>query len=155
MIWIRVSNDGGSGKEVTLDVSELQGVLAKFEAADLGGAMGAVGIDFMRAVDDNFETSGHGEWPDLAESTIARRRGATYQILVDTARLRGSIRSEAEPESLEVFTDVEYAVYHVSAAAREVIPLRDFMALPEEVYEAAAMTILDAIVSSASTKAAA
>ncbi len=93
----------------------------------------------IEEVDENFATGGHGAWQQLAESTIARRRGggAGAQILVDTGRLAASINPgnvETTDDMLEVFTNVRYAKYHVSPLPRKKIPLRDFFAIDMEKF---------------------
>jgi len=86
----------------------------------------------VEMVDENFATQGHGEWPPLAASTLARRRagGEGAQILQDTGRLAASIslgHTEVTDRVVEVYTNVKYAKYHVSREPRKKIPLRDFL----------------------------
>jgi phage gpG-like protein len=86
----------------------------------------------IEMVDENFATQGHGEWPPLAPSTLARRRqkGAGAQILQDTGRLAASINqgnTNVTENIVEVYTNVKYAKYHVSPLPRKKIPLRDFL----------------------------
>jgi phage gpG-like protein len=140
-----VAGAAGTHRGFTFDVSEIERYIGGWRDLDLTRSMSIVGTDLMLAVDDKFENSGPG-WPELAESTLRNRRGATAQILVDTTRLRGSIRSEAEEQAVELFTDVEYAVFHVSSEPRTKIPLRDFFDLAPEVWEEAATVILGDII---------
>lgn len=84
----------------------------------------------VAAVDDRWESAGDGQWPPLAPSTVARRRGSSAQILKDTGRAAASVRGEHDHESASAVTDVSYMVYHVSDAPRTRIPLRN----PFDVY---------------------
>lgn len=116
--------------------------------------MAAAGEDLIDGIQELFATAGNGAWPPLAESTLRRRRGSEAQILVDTGRMRASIASGSDavrsgPAWVEVGTDVEYAVYHVSAAPRRVIPLRNFFDVSDEVIDRATETILDLILQEA------
>lgn len=113
----------------------------------LGVVMADVAEDMVSEVQENFETGGRGKWPDLAPSTKASRRGSSFQILVDTTRLAGSIEPDSGIDFAEAATDVAYAVYHVSDEPRSVIPERDFLELPEEFYERSADKILDYLTS--------
>lgn len=99
---------------------------------NLKGMNRALAAILIEQVDDNFATAGHGEWPPLAESTKASRRGdgETAQILVDTGRLAASINmgnTDVTDDIIEVYTNVKYAKYHVSPLPRKKIPLRDFL----------------------------
>ncbi len=129
---------------VQADFSGLLDVLKAhaFNPRRLKDAMEVVAESLVAAVDDKFEESGPG-WQDLAESTKLNRRGSTYQILVDTSRMRGSIRGESGDDYAEAATDTEYAGYHVSDRPRTKIPLRDFFDLDDSVYEDAAQTIVE------------
>lgn len=68
---------------------------------------------------DRFDTEGHGEWPELAPSTVREktRLGFPLDILVRTGKLKKSL-TERElamrltPLSMSWGTDVEYAKYH-------------------------------------------
>jgi phage gpG-like protein len=89
--------------------------------------MRAISVMLVEEVDDNFETSGHGKWPDYAEST-RRSRGDidVAKMLIDTGRLAASITGDHTPTEAVAYTNVEYAKYHVSPKPRTKIPLRDF-----------------------------
>ena len=55
----------------------------------------------------------HRPWKSLSPATIARRRGKSTQILVDTGRLRKSIHSLITGKtSVAVGTNVMYGRYH-------------------------------------------
>lgn len=134
---------------VTLDVRPLGKILKKMgaQAADLSPVMAVVAEQLVAAVNDEFETAGHGKWPPLAESTKRQRRGdgERSQILKDTGALAGSIRGESGPDFALATTDKFYAVFHVSDAPRTIIPLRNFFDVPDDVFEEAAITILGAL----------
>ena len=88
-----------------------------------------------------FETEGYGEWPQYADSTLNRklfgpRRSSNPKLLQDTGNLVGSLQPAWDDSSVEVFTNVPYAKYHISARPRRVIPLRDFFAIDVAAFEA-------------------
>lgn len=128
------------------DASELVSVVRDFRArgGDLSPIMAVIAESFVAAVSDNFDTAGHGAWPPLAESTLLKRRGNTAEILKDTGRLAGSIYAESGDDFAEVGTDVSYAVFHVSKKPRKKIPLRDFLAIPDDqLYDEPAAMVLE------------
>jgi phage gpG-like protein len=117
-----------------VDLSDLAAAVAGFRqrGGHLQPVMHAIAEGFVAAVNDNFETGGHGAWPGLATSTLKARRGNTAQILKDTGRLAASIQAYATDDYAEAATDVAYAVFHVSKEPRSKIPLRDFLNIPTE-----------------------
>lgn len=123
--------------EVSLDNEELAKLFDHWIAR--GGqpraAMAVVADMLVAAVNDNFETQGHGTWPGLADSTLAQRRGSAAQVLVDTGAMAASISADAGDDWAEASTGVAYAVYHVSDAPRSRIPLRDFFDVGDDVYD--------------------
>jgi phage gpG-like protein len=136
-----------SDRLVTVDLGELTGNITAMaaRAADMSDTMAVIADTLASAVSDKFDQQGPG-WQGLAESTLRSRRGGSAQILSDSGRLAGSIQPDSDADSAEAATDVEYAVYHVSAAPRSKIPLRDFFDLPDSVYEEAEQTIIEAII---------
>jgi len=74
-------------------------------------------------VEDKFEQNGPG-WPDLSPVTIRRRRRSKeYQMLQDTGDLVNSLQPSAGADYSEVFTNKEYAQYHLNGDG---VPKRDF-----------------------------
>ena len=73
-----------------------------------------VGARHLRFIDDNFRAQGlERAWRPLAASTRANpRRGVGAQILRDTGRLAQSFVTRLRGRSVEVGTNVEYAVFH-------------------------------------------
>ncbi len=133
---------------VTYDGAPLVAVgqaLARAEEADRSRIMSIVAEDLVAAVNDEFETAGHGSWDPLAESTLRKRRkeGKGAEILKDNGRFAGSIQPDSGPDFAEASTDVFYAVYHVSDEPRSIIPLRNPFDVPEEIFEEACRTILE------------
>lgn len=130
--------------DVTVDASELVARIRELRerGGDLSGTMRIVAEELVSAVNDEFETAGRGRWAPLSPRTIAQRRGSSAQILKDTGRFAASIFPDAGPDFAEAFTDVSYAVFHVSDQPRSRIPLRNPFDLPEEVFERATETIL-------------
>ncbi len=84
----------------------------------------------VAAVNERWDSAGDGQWPPLAPSTIAKRRGSSAQILKNTGRAAASVRGEYDHESASAVTDTSYMVYHVSDGPRTIIPLRN----PFDVY---------------------
>lgn len=93
-------------------------------------------------------TYGGPPWAQLAESTIRRRPGASYMILVDTGRMRealtepggGEVTIGGSGDSLTLDVgDVEYASYHQTGTpnmpARELITERMLDQLGDEVAD--------------------
>jgi phage gpG-like protein len=75
---------------------------------------------------DKFEDEGPG-WPDLSDSTLrSRRYSQSPKMLQDTADMITSILPDSGPEYAEVFTNKEYARYHLEG---EGVPQRDFFAI--------------------------
>ena len=136
-----------AGTIVTADPKQLTELFRTARArvaSTLPETMGRVAEHLVSAVSDEFDSAGRGNWPPLADSTIAHRRGTEAQILVDTGRFAGSIEADSGPDFVEAATDVSYAVYHVSDEPRSVIPLRNpFDIAPERVDEAYLMILDD------------
>jgi phage gpG-like protein len=90
-----------------------------------------VAEELVAAVEQNFQDERgfqQGAWQEHADSTLARRRDATtHKLLQDTTILAGSITPAHQGLEAQAFTDVPYAIFHVSDEPRSVIPLRDFL----------------------------
>lgn len=79
-------------------------------------------------------------WAPLSESTIKQRRkgnngtGAPDQILNDTGLLKGSYIATVVGRTLEVGTNVEYAVYHqgVEDSVDGNLPVREHLGISDE-----------------------
>ncbi len=143
---------------IEIDLSELTQIANDLEEAIQSPGieiMELVGEDIVDGIQEEFETAGRGRWPPLAESTLARRRGSIAQILVDTGVMRGSIDQDAiraGEASVQVGTEVEYAVYHVSDGPRSKIPKRDFYDIADLYLQRAEETLLDGILQKAGFK---
>ena len=78
-------------------------------------------IDAM--VEDKFENEGPG-WPKLSDITIKNRReSAVVMMLQDSGIMKGSIAVDYGPDYAGVFTNNQYARYHLEG---EGVPKRDF-----------------------------
>lgn len=132
---------------VLFDTKEIGKLLRKAgdDASDMTPTMQVVAEGLVADVNDLWESAGGGTWADLAESTKARRRGGTYQILKDTGRAAQSVQALAGPDWAEASTDVEYMKYHVGDGPRTVIPKRDPFALGDDSVDRAQATILNAL----------
>lgn len=67
-------------------------------------------------------------WTPLAAETI--RQKSSSKPLVDTGRLRNSIDYNSERDSVELYTDVPYAVYHqgtLGSSGGRTLPRRPFL----------------------------
>lgn len=77
-------------------------------------------------VEDEFENNGPGggKWKAFAESTLRRRRrSATPMLLQDTGDMVNSLQPDAGPDFAELFTNKEYARFHLEGDG---VPKRDF-----------------------------
>lgn len=133
--------------DVTLDAAELEQLLERKQHAqrEIALAFAVAAEDLVAAVVDRIESEGDGSWPDLAESTIARRRkgGAGAKMLQDRGILKGSIRADSGDDWASASTSVAYIVYHLDGG--EVIPKRNPFELRDEVFEDAAQLVAQAV----------
>ena len=145
----------GGGSFADLESSELFQALEQLQAAGADVAaetMPVLAEILVSSVHEVFEregaVAGRPKWPPLAPSTIEKRRKrqptGVFKILQDTGLLAGSIMPHADQAVAEAFTNVPYAGYHISAAPRRVIPLRDFTDID---FEAAQREAVDVILS--------
>lgn len=143
----------GGGSVVEFDSSALVDALDRLSQAGADVAaetMPVLAEILVSAVHEVFEhegaVAGRPKWPDLAESTKAkraRRQGSgVFKILQDTGLLAGSIMPYADQSVAEAFTNVPYAGYHISDAPRRVIPKRDFTDID---FETASREAVDVI----------
>lgn len=131
--------------DATVDVSALQKELRSLgrKVEDLSAFTPIAAEILVGHVNDEWESAGRGKWAPLAPSTLYRRRkrGRGAQILKDTGRAVASVQADAGPDWARASTDVSYMVYHVSDAARTVIPLRN----PFVVEDVALPDVIDAL----------
>ncbi len=81
-----------------------------------------------QAFRDGADPTTHDPWAALSPATIARRRGSSAQILVDTGRLRKSIHSIITGKrSVAIGTNVKYGATHQFGRGR--IPARPFLGI--------------------------
>ena len=128
-----------------VDMSELDRELKAIErrVTDYSEITPVLAEILVSWVNDAWDSAGFGQWAPLAPSTLykRRKRGAGAQILKDTGRAAASVQADGGPTWAQAATDVSYMVYHVSNAARSVIPLRD----PFDVEEQAWPDLSDAL----------
>ena len=128
-----------------VDTSELDRELSAIErrVTDYSPITPVLAEILVSHVSDRWQSGGNGQWPPLAASTLYKRRlhGKGAQILLDTGRAAASVEAAHGADWAGAYTDVSYMVFHVSAAARSVIPLRD----PFDVEEAAWPDFVDAL----------
>jgi len=127
---------------VDIDAKELDEVIAEYaeRGGDLTGVMAIIAEDLAAAVADMYQTSGHGQWPPLAEATIARRRMGSARPMVDTGVLMRSTVAASGADFAEAYTAIEYVRFHLEGGP--VIPKRNPFDLPEDVYDEAVDLIL-------------
>ena len=130
---------GGTFVDVRAETDAVAKLLKKYRAkgGDLSTTMAIVAETLVAAVSDEFESGGRGRWAPLAPSTLAARRekGTGAQILKDSGVFAASIQPDHGPFFAEAATDVPYAKYHVSDAARSLIPLRNPFDVPDAVLD--------------------
>jgi phage gpG-like protein len=84
-----------------------------------------------RAIERNFDEEGRPvRWPPLAPSTL-RQKPAGLKILQLTGRLRGSVRTRVEGNSIVASTDVPYAAAHQFGFPQRRLPARPFLVLTQ------------------------
>lgn len=105
---------------------------------NLEGVSEVVAEELVAAVEQNFQDERgfqQGPWPKRAGrigELVERIRGGAAEgqnrkLLQDTGVLAGSVTPAHQGLEAEAFTDVPYAIFHVSDEPRTVIPLRDFL----------------------------
>jgi len=105
---------------------------------NLQGVAEVVAEELVAAVEQNFQDERgfeQGPWPKRAGrigQLVERIRtgtaeGQNRKLLQDTGNLAGSVTPAHEGLEAQAFTDVPYAIFHVSEEPRTVIPLRDFL----------------------------
>ena len=118
---------GDNARSITVefDASEMTGELKKLErkAKNLGSVNRQLAEILHLMVMDKFENEGPG-WPALSEVTLRMRRASrTPMMLQDTGDMVVSILPDSGPDFSEVFTNKEYARYHLEGDG---VPQRDF-----------------------------
>lgn len=108
--------------DVIVDVSELTATLRRMsERSQNSSGMNQELANILELhVDDKFRDQGPG-WAPMRELTLRLRRGSTGKLLQDTGHL-AQISSDYGPDFAEVFTNVEYAKYHLKGP-RQLVPL--------------------------------
>lgn len=110
-----------------------------------GELMGAAVPAVAGALERNFDEEGRPiPWPPLAPATL-RQKPAGLKILRRTGRLRGSIATRVEGNTIVASTDVPYAAAHQSGAPRRRLPARPFLVLTAEDTEAIASAAADSL----------
>jgi phage virion morphogenesis protein len=112
-----------SGFSIAVDDRAVTAALRALQARvrSPGAAMKSIGQAIVTATDLSFraeEDPWGASWARLSAATLARRRGASAQILRDTGRLANSISYRAGKDSVAVGTNVIYAAVHQFGAAK-------------------------------------
>jgi phage gpG-like protein len=136
--------------DAKVDVDDVHAILSDLDtsAQDLSDEMAAVSEMFVAAVSDRYESEGDGQWDELKESTVARRRKGSggVKILQDTGVMAGSTEAAHGSMWAEAATGVEYAIHHVYGAPRANIPQRNPFEIDERYFEEAADIILAGVI---------
>ena len=99
-------------------------------------AMKTIGQVIRTSIQKNFEQGGRPQgWIRLSPATQKKRKGS--KILVDTARLKNSIKIQASSDRVVVGTNVVYAAIHhfggqAGRGRKVTIPARPFMLIQGE-----------------------
>jgi phage gpG-like protein len=131
-------------EEVEFDVSEVHDSLKELgiRARNQRVVNEQISEIMLAMVEEKFDSEGPG-WAPLEASTIKRRRGGR-RILQDSGHLAASVTASAGTDFALVFTNVEYAKFHLEGTSR--MPARDFFDIDmEEVYQQAEDIILESI----------
>jgi phage virion morphogenesis protein len=123
---------------VTLDAEQAKATLTALagKMKNMTPVMKTVGQLLRASIQRNFEQGGRPQgWIRLSPATLKKRRGS--KILVDTARLKNSIKVQASSDRVVVGTNVVYAAIHhfggQAGRGRKVkIPARPFMLVQDE-----------------------
>jgi phage virion morphogenesis protein len=123
---------------VSLDADRAKATLTavKSKIKNMTPVMKTIGQVIRASIQKNFERGGRPEgWIKLSPATLKKRRGS--KILVDTARLKNSIKIKASSDRVVVGSNVIYAAIHhfggMACRGKKVkIPARPFMMVQDE-----------------------
>lgn len=130
--------------QVTFDMKELNDELKRMggQAAHQRDVNMQVAHILHAMVDDKFDAQGPG-WKPLEQTTLKRRRGGS-RVLQDTGHLANSMTPEAGDDFAAVFTNVDYATFHITGTKH--MPKRDFLDIDmDKVFDQAVELILESI----------
>jgi phage gpG-like protein len=123
--------------DIEFDTKELTKALeALSDGFENSEATMQIAADMLVAeVHDRWQSAGDGSWPPLAASTLAKRRGSSAQILIDTGRAFASVHAAHGKDFAEANTDTSYMKYHCGDGPHAKIPKRDPFELSDEARE--------------------
>lgn len=136
-----VQAKGSGGISVDITSPNMTAVARKIDRLGIylgntGPANKAVAIQLYAWAIRNFdgEGSAFGGWEPLAESTLRRKqRSGKEKMLVNTGRLRNSIRTFYDKTNAGIGSNVTYSVFHEEGTPR--IPRRPILPTREIVSE--------------------
>jgi phage virion morphogenesis protein len=125
---------------VTLDAEQAKATLGALSGKmkNMTPVMKTIGQTVRASIQRNFEQGGRPTgWIRLAPATVAKKRKGEGRILIDSARLKNSIKVRASSDRVVVGTNVVYAAIHhfggMAGRGRKVrIPARPFMLIQDE-----------------------
>lgn len=137
--------------EVTLDSTGLTAVINQYvaNAGQLEPVAQQIAAMLVAAVDEEWDSGGHGQWEQLKQSTLdnRRREGRGAKILEDTGVAAGSVMPAYGSDYASAYTNVPYMIFHTSDQPRTIIPYRNpFDFDPENVLDRSAEMILARLV---------
>lgn len=125
-----------------IEYSELQHAVRLYEergSRAITELMPAFAEALVGEVLEVFETEGYGSWDpywwerEAKPKPSGRRWQGDPKLLQDTGNLVGSITPDWDDTTVEAFTNVRYAKFHVTGTRH--MPERNFMAINVEAYE--------------------
>lgn len=131
-------------EEIEFDMAELEGSLKDLgvRARNQRSVNEQIAQIMHALVEEKFEKQGPG-WKQLSPATI-KRRGGGRRILQDTGHLVTSITPAAGNDFALVFTNLEYAKFHLDGTRN--MPQRDFFDVDmDEVVKQAEDIIMESI----------
>jgi phage virion morphogenesis protein len=123
-----------------LDADMAKATLAALSAKmkNMTPVMKTIGQVIRTSIQKNFEEGGRPQgWIKLSPATVGKKRKGAGKILVDSGRLKNSIKVQAFSDRVEVGTNVIYAAIHhfggqAGRGGKVRIPARPYMLIQEE-----------------------
>lgn len=125
-----------------IDYTELGSVVRLYEQRGkrtIAELQPAFAEALVAEVQEVFETEGYGTWDpfwwqrDGKPKPQGRRWGGDPKLLQDTGNLAGSITPDWDDTTVEAYTNVRYAKFHVNGTKH--MPARNFLAIDVAKYE--------------------
>lgn len=118
----------------TVDFSELEELVESMGdrvTAGMSQTMATIADMLVTAVSDRYDTTGDGQWPPNAPSTI-KKKGSS-KPMIDNSILANSTEAKSGKDFAEASTGVAYVVFHLEGGP--VIPKRNPFELADEALD--------------------